>query len=298
MATRPKSPLRATTRSGTEFGVKTMPKDQQRIAMLARWYCLSPEHVARAEIDHRLWRPDLVALQPGETMTREYRSAIRSVKQRFWKLSSVEENAGNHTGPLVGSALVGDGLVAWYATRYGISAASLPWRFRSGINPQFAAHAWMAADIGMQVESLGFRVLSERELSIKTDRNGEEVETQIESPYVNSQGNSVLKKPDVAVISKDARTFIAVEVEKDQNRPIATYMEKMKAYERNGACRAVWYMCGSDTTANRVATAAERVFGNRNYPLRIYTVPGTDGWMGLPGLEQNEGLVNDLRSLL
>lgn len=297
MAGRPKSPYRAETDKGRRFGIVATDDDRTRIAHLARWYCLSADHLARYELaDERLWNPYLNGLPPGQRTT-EYEKKIRAIKERLGKLVRVQENPGNHTGPLVGSALVDDGKVAWFATRYGITVAALPWRFRSTINPQFAAHAMMAADIGMQVESLGFRVYSERELASGTDKNGDEITTPIESHYTNSSGVRTAKKPDVAIISQDMRSFHAIEVERDQNRSLSTYAEKLRAYDDNPALTGVWYLCAYEATANRIKTAATRVFGDRPFNLRVRVVGERDGWHGVPDLRNDERLVEDLRRL-
>lgn len=292
---RPKSPYRVKT-PNANFGIRTTDTDRDRLAFLARWYCASPDRLVRAELDPKFWDPALTGLPEGEA-TAEYVSRLRAIKQRLWKLGSVEENPGNHTGPFVGSALVGDGKTAYFATRYGTSVASIPWRFRSSINPQFAAHAWMAADIGMQIERLGYRVLSERELSTGWDRHGQEFATQVESKYVTSSGQSVTKKPDIAVLSADEESFIAVEVERDLNRPIPTYREKLRAYQDNAAIKAVWYVCISETTAARVIAAANDVFQDRPFPLRIYVAGVHDGWHFIRDLESKPSLMSDLEGL-
>src|SRR5699024_9600283 len=103
-----------------------------------------------------------------------YASRVYATKRRLSKLSKIIPKAGNRTGPMAGYVLVDDGKVAWYATQYAATAAGLPWTLRADINPQFAAHAWMSADIGGQLERRGVSVLSEREVMTGTDRTGEE----------------------------------------------------------------------------------------------------------------------------
>lgn len=297
MAGRPKSPYRVESDKGRQYGIVTTPLDRTRITMLGRWYCLSANHIARAETNpESLTNPHLNYTGP-DTPTRDYASRLRGVKERFGKLVRVQENSGNHTGPLVGSALVDDGKVAWYATRYGMTAASAPWRIKSTINPQFAAHAWMAADVGLQLEQLGHRVLSEREMGTKTDEHGNQIDTNFDSEYVTSTGSQITKKPDVAVLAPNERNFIAVEVERDKDRPASVYVDKLKAYEGNANIVAVWYVCGSEVTARRVATAAERVFGERDFPLRIKVASGFDGWNGIDNLTAQPSLVGDLAAL-
>lgn len=246
-------------------------------------------------MDPRLWRPDLRPedAPKDDTFGRE----VHSVNVRLRKLRAVEENPGNHTGPMVGSALVDDNKTAWFATRYGATVGGLPWRFRSSINPQFAAHAMMAADVGMQVETMGMKVLSERELASRTDKHGDEVTTDIESFFYTSTGSKVGKKPDLAVLSRDGRSFHAIEVERDRDRAASTYAEKLRAYDDNPAIKGVWYLCAYEATANRVKAAASRVFGDRPFPLRVRVLEDLNGWSGIPGLERDEALISDLRRL-
>lgn len=290
MAGRPKSQYRMLTDLGREHGVRLTDTDRTRIAHLGRWYSLSAEQLARFELGLHDWNED--------QFTPEFEAHVYAIKRRLAKLVRVRENAGNHTGPFVGSAFAASGTTVWHATRYGISSSTLPWRFRSDINPQFADHAMMAADIGMQIESFGFRVYSERELASGTDKNGDEITTPIESHFINSAGTKTGKKPDVVVVSKDLRSFHAIEVERDQNRAISTYTEKLRAYDDNPAMTGVWYLCASEATANRVKTAASRVFGDRPFNLRVRVVGERVGWAGVPNLSQEERFTEDLRRLL
>lgn len=295
MAGRPKSTYRARSDRGREFGVVATPQDRVRLGHLARWYCLSAEHLARYELeDEALWNPYLTGLPTGER-TEAYAKRVRSIKERLGKLVRVQDNPGNHTGPFVGSALVDDGLTAWYATRYGITAAHLPWRFRSAINPQFAAHAMMAADVGMQIESLGYTVYSEREIATATAKSGEEIPTRIESTYTTGTGSQVKKRPDLAVVAPDGERFHAIEVEREQNRALGVYAEKLTAYDSNPAMTGVWYLCAYPATARRVARAANKVFANRDFNLRVRVVPALDRWHGIEGLATDDALLSDLR---
>lgn len=301
---RPRSAYRAVTDGGREFGVQPTSDDRRRLAQLARWYALTAEHLARLEVSPADWFPHVTGAT-DEPLAAAYSTRVTAIKKRLAKLARVEENVGNHTGPLVGSSPSFVNQTAWYCTRYGISVANLPWRFRSSINPQFAAHAFMAADIGTQIEAFGHIVYSERELTTRIDRHGGEITAPVESWYTAVSGVRTAKKPDVAVLAADGRHFIAIEVERDQNRPLATYQEKLRAYDDNANISAVWYLCASPATVNRVGAAADRVFGDRDYPLRILHVGsdsgGTgagDGWAGVVGLEQYSSLSHDLDTLL
>ena len=288
-AGRPKSSHRMMTDRGRETGISPTPTDAKRIALLSRWYSLSAEQITRFELG------DFNGVMPKDSDT--FRKKNYAVKRRLAKLVRVQENPGNHTGPLVGSTYSNSRKIVWYPTRYGTTLASVPWRVRPEINPHFADHAMMAADVGMQVEALGYHVYSERELASGTDRYGEEITINMESYYIARSGQQTGKKPDVAVVSRDERSFIAIEVERDTDRTTTTYVEKLKAYEDNPAVHAVWYVCESEATANRVATAADQVFGTRNFNLKIKVIGQDSDWMGVPRLTEQENMMNDLRSM-
>lgn len=286
--------LKAVKDSGKRMGVRITDDDKRRVIMLARWYSLSPEHIARDELDERIWNPDLNA-HPTEEDQAALASKVYAVKRRLARLARIEE-AGTHTGPLVGGGRFDYSDSTWFTTQYGASATDLPWKLRSTINPQQVRHAWFAADVGMQIERLGHYVLSERELSTNVTAEGEEVTLDINSTFINNNtGVMTSKKPDVAVLDSQEQKFIAVEVENDKNRSRSTYIEKLKAYDGNPKVHAVWYLCSSQTTANRVGNAASSIFGNdANFPLRIRVIEGRNNWMGIENLTNDRNLVTDL----
>lgn len=286
--------LKSVKESGRKVGIAITEDDKRRVAMLARWYSLSPQHIARSELDERIWNPDLNP-HPSDEDQEAYAKQSLAVRRRLSKLSSVEEQ-GTHIGPLVGGGRFDYNASTWFATQYGASMTELPWRLRPTINPQQVRHAWFAADVGMQIERLGYHVLSERELStgVRVDRS--DIELDLNSPYVNPRTGVVTnKKPDVAVLNTDRDRFIAIEVENDKNRSQTTYIEKLKAYDANPNVAAVWYLCSSQATANRVGTAATKTFGKgASFPLRIRIIEGRDEWMGIEDLPNDERLMNDL----
>lgn len=294
-AGRPKSSLRAVNDRGREVGVHVTPMDVRRIEALGRWYCLSPHHLARIEVGPEAWHPSLLPeSQPGPTP--EYERVLYAIKRRLARLSRVQENAGNHVGPVVGSALVHEGLTAWYATRYGSTAASLPWSGRSSVNPFLAAHAWMAASVGMQIEALGIPVVSERELSTGLDRTGAALEAPFDSEYVSPNGARTTKKPDIAVLSPDGRSYIAIEVERDRNRPLVTYREKLIAYRDNPAIKGVWYLTSNATTQDRVLRAAKDVLP-RGFPFITRVLDDVCGLMEIRNPDRDENLMGHLRQI-
>lgn len=286
--------LKAVKDSGRRTGIVVTEDDKRRIAMLARWYSLSPDHIARDELDERIWNPDLNP-NPTEEDRAAFASKVYAVKRRLAKLSRVEES-GTHIGPLVGGGRFDYTDSTWFATQYGATAVELPWKLRSTINPQQVRHAWFAADVGMQIERFGHTVVSERELSTAVTVEGEELALDFNSAYVNpSSGVTTNKKPDVAVMNSEQDKFIAIEVENDKNRSRSTYTEKLKAYDSNPRVAAVWYLCSSQTTANRVGSAASSLFGTgANFPLRIRVIDRENGWMGIERLPQDERLMTDL----
>lgn len=265
--------------------------------MLARWYSLSPEHIARDEVDERIWNPDL-----NPNPTAEDRDAFGkgtyAVRRRLSKLASIEES-GTHIGPLVGGGRFDYNASTWFATPHGATALGIPWRLKSTINPQFVRHAWFAADVGLQLERIGHHVLSERELATGVMVNGDDVALDINSSYVNRNTGTVTnKKPDIAVLNTQQDRFIAVEVENDKDRSLSTYTEKLKAYDANTAISAVWYLCSSQTTANRVGSAASNLFGKgAGFPLRIRVIEGRNDWKGIERLPQDERLMSDLEGM-
>ncbi|MGY5766686.1 hypothetical protein ACXET9_16010 [Brachybacterium sp. DNPG3] len=203
---------------------------------------------------------------------------MEAIKRRFRTLKAIEEDPGIGIGPLIGTALSTNGSTAYFATRVGARAAHLPWQLRSRINPMLCQHAWMAADIGMALEARGYSVLSERELATGINRHGNRITAQIESQHVASNGRATNKKPDVAVLHPNGTDYIAIEVERDTDRAVSVYEQKLAAYQSNTAVKAVWYLCASDTTARRVGVGAQKALGRgSSFPLRIKTIPPIDG---------------------
>lgn len=299
---RPRSPLRTQhSHTGVELGgVILTDTDLARIGRLARWYCLSAAHLARVESSPTIWHPALAAPEQ-ETA---FANRVLGIRRRLARLATVAEN-GTHIGAPVGKAMLGNLEVAWFCTSYGGTAAQAPWRLSANISPLLAHHAFAAADVGFQLESLriptgpqdGFIVLAEREIRTKVDQYGDDVIKEIESPFRGA--NSVINKnPDLAVMHANRTTYIAVEVERDRTRPLRSYREKLAAYEANPAVLAVWYLCDHPTVARRVARAAGQVFGdNSGFPLRIRTLTHHPLFVEIPDLGRDANLLADLARL-
>lgn len=293
--------LRAASDTGREFGVTITETDIARLAALGRWYTLSSDHLARAELDPEEWHqvaPNASGTVTGKDAPTVLQKRSRAISERFAKLARIIES-GSRSGPLVDGFRFDEKRATWFATPYGATEAELPWNIRSSVNPQFVRHAWFAADVGMQLERLGHIVHSEREVSSGTARDGLDIETRFASEYTNNAtGRTVKKKPDVVVASPFDDRFIAIEVENDKNRSLSTYTEKLAAYQRNTDVAAVWYVCSSPATANRVGTAANSLFGEgSDFPLRISVVDGNDGWMGIEGLTERRSMMSDLEGI-
>lgn len=273
-----RSSIRSVARTGRSRGIRITDRDRARIAFMGRWYCSSVEHLVRAEYDPALWRPT-----HPEYGTEESRDAARrafhNIHHRLNQLRRIESDPARHVGPLVEADMSHTGRTAWFTTRIGARSAHLPWTMRNSINPMFAAHSWMAADIGTAIEARGYNVLSEKELATGIDRHGFRIEAPLESSFIGKAGQETKKKPDVAVLHPNGQDYIAIEVERATDRSVKAYEEKLRAYRRNPAVKAVWYVCASETTAKRVAAGAQKALGSGSrFPLRIHTNIARDGY--------------------
>lgn len=273
-----RSSIRSVARTGRSRGIRVTDRDRKRIALLGRWYSLTVGHLVRDEYGPELWNPQHP--EYGTDASREAaQRAFHNVHHRLNQLKRIEHDPARNIGPLVDTDMNPQGLTAWFATRIGGSTAQLPWNIRNSINPNFAAHSWMAADIGMALEAKGYTVLSERELATGINRDGEHVTAQLDSQYVASNGRAINKKPDVAILHPNGRDYIAIEVERDTDRAVTVYEQKLSAYRSNTSVLAVWYICASKTTARRVGLGAGKALGsNANFPLRVNVIPPQDGF--------------------
>lgn len=310
MTTRPRAATRAQSDRGREYGVMITSTDIERLALLARWYCLTPAQLAHAEMPITDWHPDY---RPDGHPSDDYTRRLVGIKARLAKLARIIEHAPAHVGPLARSVLVDPALAkqpttryetAWHATRYGATAAGVPWEIRPTISPHNAAHAILAADIGLQLEATGVRVLSEREIVTGLDRHGDQITAPLTSSHTSPGGRVTDKRPDLAVLHADNTGYIAIEIERQTSRSIRLYIDKITAYIANPHIHAIWYLCASDTTARRVSAAAIEVLGEHStYPLRIRTVTAYRDHHEIPNLLDETGpgrygtpIANPLRS--
>lgn len=296
---RPRSPLRMVGALGQDRGgVVLTDLDLARLRRLARWYCLTPEHLARAEeMEARL-----SGAAPDQS---SFPARVLSIKRRLARLDRIIET-GSHAGSPVGSAVLGHHKTGWFCSPYGATAAGAPWRLLSTISPVLAHHAFSAADIGLQIESLripagppnGFRVLAEREIRTRVDQFGNDVTPDIESKHRTDTG-AINKSPDLAILDHTGGNYIGIEVERDPRRPLKSYRDKLSAYEKNPAVLAVWYLCDTQAVANRVGRAATQIFGkDSGFPLRIRVLAHQPAFVEIPNLNRDANLLADLARLV
>lgn len=298
-AGRSPSPLRHIGDGGADLGgVIVTDLDLERLTVLARWYCLSAAHVARRESPKETWHPALAGAP------NEFDARVHAVRRRLTRLGRIAGN-GKHAASLVGNAALPSRETGWFATPYGGTAAGMPWRMASSVSPFLANHAFAAADIGLQMESLripagppnGFRVLAEREIRTRVDQFGDDVIPEIGSKYRTDSG-SINKSPDLAIMDHTGTNYVAVEVERDPRRPLKSYRDKLTAYQGNPAVLAVWYLCDTQAVASRVGRAANQLFGaGSGFPLRIRTLDHHDSFVEIPNLIRDANLLADLNRL-
>lgn len=234
-------------------------KDIERAKILARWYCLPADALARKETNEDLWAPTNPEAQTEEART-EFEGKVHAVRRRLAKLKRIDPVPNYGIGPIVDSVMSGISTQdSWFATRYATNLASLPWTMRASINPLLSAHAWMSAEIGMGLERAGYTALSERELSTAVDQHGNTMPEHLVSTYTSPQGRTTEKKPDLAVMAPNGEDFIAIEAERDNDRPLRVYREKLDAYRHNNHMRCVWYVVSQRITGQRVMRAAKEI---------------------------------------
>lgn len=304
---------RVVTSRGNERGVHLTSRDEQRLLAIGRWYSLTVAHLVRHEARRTADPGTFGSNQHGE-WSKDFDKRYAAVSRRMACLANIEVR-GTATGPYVSRVQVNDATAAWSVTPYGATWVGLPWQMRP-INPLSALHAWMAADAGIELERRGFLVAAQREMGsgtnawgmpvsypVKTDQGIDWRSYQFASRYEPSgDEGSTNKEPDVAVLGPGG-VFIAIEIERVTNRPIRAYGEKLEAYRGNPMVSAVWYLCESETTANRVRQAAQRVFsdgrgGLVDFPLRVRVMRNEPelGWV-IPNFDNDQRCMADLAKM-
>jgi hypothetical protein len=214
-------------------------------------------HLIRKEEPMELWHP-LVHGDQGDTEARkqQLKLRLRNVRDRMGVMSRIARHAPVRILPVAAQA------IGYYPSRGGGKMVS-PWEDIQPAVWQNYAHAFMAADIGMHLERAGFKVLSEREIGTGRTVNGDIIEHALASDFRGGQGGrAIQKRPDIVVPSTTSLNYIAVEIERDENRPLRVYRDKLQAYQSNPNITKVWYCYREGTnTGHRVLTAAQELFG-------------------------------------
>ncbi|MDY7529951.1 MULTISPECIES: hypothetical protein [unclassified Cryobacterium] len=266
------------TRTGErrEAGIDITDGDLDRVRMLARWYCMTSVQIAAMENPVRSWHPDVAR---GNEDTAAGLQAFLEAKagrvyRRLLKVAAIKNGVSD--GPLVVQTPIEYRQRVWSATAFGARIADTPWRSIGPVSWFNAHHALLAADIAIQFSGIvPLPLLSQRELTTGHFANGDDLPLYFNSKYDGKEGQ-VSKVPDLAILAKDGRSYIAIEIECDLNRALGTYRSKLEAYGRDEKVSAVWYVCEKPRTANRVLTAAAdypgsnvRVMGVRDLDLGL-----------------------------
>ncbi|BDZ52428.1 hypothetical protein GCM10025867_46690 (plasmid) [Frondihabitans sucicola] len=246
-------------------GIDIDATDLARVRALARWYCLTPRHLIALEEPYHSWHPDAAT---AGTLSVEERSRLigrraEAARRRLGKMARVEAVGGD--GPLVVGNLTLDRQLIYSATRFGGRAADTSWDNLGPINLYSIEHALLGAEVGIQLQGLmgttGARVFSQRELDTGHDASGEDLPQKYRSGFLRRGGEVTEKAPDLVLSTSSGDKYIAVEVERDTNRPMDVYKAKLSAYEGNLDIAATWYVCEHPATAKRVLRAAEEFPG-------------------------------------
>lgn len=259
-----KSPLRVKRRAK---GFEYQPRDKERLRYITRWYAVTPMHLLRREEEPLLWHP-LVHQWKGDQEAREKQllTRLNGVRRRMLIMRRVQPH------PPVGSAMASATTIGYYATQHGAAMVS-PWENIRRAAFQNLAHAFMAADIGRHLESSGFPVFSEREIATGQTVMGRRINHPVQSEYNGGDGRALIKTPDLVIPSKSTLNFIAVEIERDENRPLRVYRDKLLAYQSNPNIQKVWYCYREGTnTGARVKEAATALWGD-DYINLVRLVP-------------------------
>lgn len=273
-------PIQRRTGEITDEGIEVGPRDLARVRQLARWYCLTPRHIAALERNVTEWHPDSPALsgQTPEERARVLARAGETIRRRLAKLARIESGYG--AGPLVTGITSRDLQTVIYGpTALGGRVADTPWSKIGPLAAFYVNHALLGAEVGIQLTTVTqgqpLRIFSQRELDTGHSADGEDLPINYASSF-HKKGDAVDKKPDLVLSSNRGTQFIAIEIEIDKNRPLETYSEKLSAYEQNPAITAVWYVCPHEATQKRVERAAA------NYPMaNVRVIPVRDLGNGL-----------------
>lgn len=269
-------------------GVTITERDVSRLDLIARWYTLSPDHLARMELGWIQWLTMLSndnrprgqyipgPLDLGD-QGRRAATHLSNIRKRMSLMSTIRAASPHHARADNEPPTDNEGLVTvrhvpsanrsgYWLTRTGREWAQAPYSVSTRVDPRNTEHTWMAADIGHQLETVfGLEVVSEREMrSGQTFRDGnvDEVDPDIfKSKYQSSAGGERTKRPDLAIIHRRGGIitgYTAIEIERRRSRPMGVYTEKLLAYADDPMVRAVWYICDNPGGHNRVRDRVRR----------------------------------------
>lgn len=299
--------IRKTKRNGKTEGVMLTKKDVTRTKTLARWYTLPISILIRAELDRKYWIGGKTSLKDTEEATQKIEYTQRSITRRFRTLKRLEVNNHNGLGPVIESTTLNRDFdssagvrTTYYCTRYGNKAFDFGWDIRSTINPFLAAHAFMAASVGISIEAIGFKVYSEREFTSGIDKDGKIIPSNFKSTYLSHTGDEGSKEPDLVIPAPDGKHFIAVECERKKNRKPKEYADKIEAYRDNPNVVAVWYFCENETVGSHIVEGANTAlnYDTETMPCRAMLIKSTEGYYELPmTTKEFQPFVQDLRKL-
>ncbi len=279
---------------GTRVGWWLTSGDLTQVTLIARWYSLTTGHLVRSTRPVEEWDRRQSTL-PDTDWARLQKTNADRVARRLRRLATA------HPYPLLGRQTTNGGWVGWYATPTGARVAGVPWVVRGEPNPLLSTHAQQAADVGMQLEMLNMRVLAQREIDTGDALDTAKVPPAIQSVHRSADGTTTNKRPDLAIVAADGTHFIAIEIERQRSRPLVTYRDKLTAYYANPDITAIWYVCQTAVSAERVRTANTQVLDSLGWtpdvPLRLGPLTNTPGYWELETLDRRRRFLDDLEAV-
>lgn len=260
--------------------INVQERDIQNLTLLARWWCITPEHMARDGLTEteikEIWESDTPEAEKKRLLLK------RSERRRMTKLGTV-------TPYLLTSGYAQNFGSVYWLTAHGARLTGAPFKGYPSGNLTRAPHAWAAADIGMRLEREGYRVFSEREFAC-----GETVDREV----IWDKPHSSLR-PDITIPTEDGK-YIFIEVERKINGTRSYYERKLNTYLANPRVAAVWYITDKKVVAQRVHGVYQRVKPNHPpKPFRVLPMQTLENhYTSFTGWEKNaESLTRQLTEL-
>lgn len=257
------------TRGGGVAGIEYQDTDIDMIRHTARWWCVSYDHYYRMRTNRDHWLGYYTDPELDPEQVKEHEARVGRIAHRVSKLARITEQT-----PLA-RGRVHDSQTALWATLAGGRLVEAPWTKYPKVVPSRAAHAWAASDIGMELQSQGLTVYSEREFSLGMDVHGREV---VGGKFINSKpGTKALNdhgpRPDLAIAGRGGDKFILVEVERSIAKGYAHFENKLYSYFANPRVGAVWYVVEHGETARRLQKLVTEITTSRemrDVPFRFF----------------------------